>query len=48
MAEAYRAFRGKDPGIDALMRDRGFPVPPPTAPALSKEHPSGRPSGWLD
>ena len=26
-AEAYRAFRGKDPGIDALMRDRGFPVP---------------------
>jgi len=27
-AEAYRAFRGKDPGIDALMRDRGFPVPP--------------------
>jgi peptidyl-dipeptidase Dcp len=26
-AEAYRAFRGKDPGIDALMRKRGFPVP---------------------
>jgi peptidyl-dipeptidase Dcp len=26
-ADAYRAFRGKDPGIDALMRDRGFPVP---------------------
>jgi peptidyl-dipeptidase Dcp len=26
-AEAYRAFRGRDAGIDALMRDRGFPVP---------------------
>ena len=22
--EAYRRFRGRDPGIDALMRDRGF------------------------
>lgn len=26
-AEAYREFRGRDAGIDALMRDRGFPVP---------------------
>ncbi|MDC0713845.1 M3 family metallopeptidase [Stigmatella sp. ncwal1] len=26
-AEAYRAFRGKDAGINALMRKRGFPVP---------------------
>ncbi|MBN1206840.1 MAG: M3 family metallopeptidase [Myxococcaceae bacterium] len=26
-AEAYRAFRGKDAGIDALMRKRGFPGP---------------------
>jgi peptidyl-dipeptidase Dcp len=26
-AESYRAFRGKDAGIDALMRKRGFPVP---------------------
>jgi len=26
-AEAYRAFRGRDATIDALMRDRGFPVP---------------------
>ncbi|WP_225410120.1 M3 family metallopeptidase [Stigmatella hybrida] len=26
-AEAYRAFRGKDAGIQALMRKRGFPVP---------------------
>ena len=26
-AEAYRAFRGRDAQIEALMRDRGFPVP---------------------
>jgi peptidyl-dipeptidase Dcp len=26
-AEGYRAFRGRDPGIAALMRRRGFPVP---------------------
>jgi peptidyl-dipeptidase Dcp len=26
-ADGYRAFRGKDPGIDALMRRRGFPPP---------------------
>lgn len=26
-AEAYRQFRGRDAEIDALMRDRGFPVP---------------------
>ena len=26
-AEGYRQFRGRDPKIDALMRDRGFPVP---------------------
>ncbi len=25
--EAYRAFRGRDADISALMRDRGFPVP---------------------
>ena len=25
--EAYRAFRGRDAGIGALMRKRGFPVP---------------------
>lgn len=28
-AEAYRAFRGRDASIDALMRDRGFPLPQP-------------------
>jgi len=26
-ADAYRAFRGRDAEVDALMRDRGFPVP---------------------
>ena len=26
-AEAYRAFRGRDAEIDALLRDRGFPLP---------------------
>ncbi len=26
-AEAFRAFRGRDAKIDALMRDRGFPIP---------------------
>ncbi|NUQ78807.1 MAG: hypothetical protein HUU21_35220, partial [Polyangiaceae bacterium] len=26
-AEGYRAFRGRDAGIAALMRKRGFPVP---------------------
>ncbi|MFC7001450.1 M3 family metallopeptidase [Pseudobowmanella zhangzhouensis] len=26
-ADAYRAFRGRDAKVDALMRDRGFPLP---------------------
>jgi peptidyl-dipeptidase Dcp len=26
-AITYRAFRGRDPSIAALLRDRGFPVP---------------------
>ncbi|MHB8420161.1 MAG: M3 family metallopeptidase [Myxococcales bacterium] len=26
-ADGYRAFRGRDPGVGALMRDRGFPEP---------------------
>jgi peptidyl-dipeptidase Dcp len=34
-AIAYRQFRGRDPGIAALMRKRGFPVPPPAAPATA-------------
>ena len=29
-ADAYRAFRGRDAGIAALMRKRSFPVPPLT------------------
>jgi peptidyl-dipeptidase Dcp len=29
-ADAYRAFRGREPGIAALMRKRGFPVPKET------------------
>ncbi|MDE2183496.1 MAG: M3 family metallopeptidase [Alphaproteobacteria bacterium] len=29
-AEAYRAFRGRDATVDALMRDRGFPAPAKT------------------
>jgi peptidyl-dipeptidase Dcp len=33
-AEAYRAFRGRDPGTAALMRKRGFPVP--TEPATAQ------------
>ena len=30
-ADAYRAFRGRDPGTAALMRKRGFPVVPAPA-----------------
>jgi peptidyl-dipeptidase Dcp len=30
-ADGYRAFRGRDPGIAALMRRRGFPVPAASA-----------------
>ena len=37
-AAAYRAFRGRDPKIDALMLKRGFPMarPKPARPAASK------------
>jgi len=35
-ADGYRAFRGRDAGIGALMRKRGFPVPATTAPAATK------------
>jgi peptidyl-dipeptidase Dcp len=34
-ADGYRGFRGRDPGIGALMRKRGFPVPAAT-PASAK------------
>ena len=26
-ADAYRTFRGRDAEMEALMRDRGFPIP---------------------
>ena len=32
-AEAYRAFRGRDPDVNALLRKRGFPTGPAPAPA---------------
>jgi peptidyl-dipeptidase Dcp len=35
-ADGYRAFRGRDAGIAALMRKRGFPVPAATANKLGK------------
>ncbi len=35
-ADGYRAFRGRDPGIGALMRRRGFPVPAAGAGASKK------------
>jgi len=38
-AEGYRAFRGRDPGIGALMRKRGFPVPAGAAASLKKAAP---------
>ena len=55
-AEAYRAFRGRDPGIAALMRKRGFPVPieqggaggaPPRPPLATREWgPSAARTRW--
>ncbi len=38
-ADGYKAFRGREPGIGALMRKRGFPVPPGTPPAAKKAKP---------
>jgi peptidyl-dipeptidase Dcp len=35
-ADGYRAFRGRDAGVAALMRKRGFPAPAATAPAAAK------------
>jgi peptidyl-dipeptidase Dcp len=42
-AEAYRAFRGRDPGIGALMRHRGFPEPKAEAPAAKPAAPAEKP-----
>lgn len=36
-AEGYRGFRGRDAGIDALMRKRGFPVSAAPTPAASAQ-----------
>ncbi len=36
-ADGYRAFRGRDAGIDALMRKRGFPVPNEQASADTRD-----------
>ncbi|WP_248346316.1 M3 family metallopeptidase [Anaeromyxobacter paludicola] len=38
-AEAYRAFRGRDPGIGALMRKRGFPEPAAAGAGAGPEKP---------
>jgi peptidyl-dipeptidase Dcp len=43
-AEAYRAFRGRDPGIAALMRKRGFPIEQGGAAARPPAPPTGAPS----
>ncbi len=40
-AEGYRAFRGREPGIAALMRKRGFPVPASAAAPDRQGSPSG-------
>ena len=42
-ADAYKQFRGRDAGIAALMRDRGFPVPP-AAPAAAQDAPAAKPA----
>jgi peptidyl-dipeptidase Dcp len=36
-ADAYRAFRGRDPDIGALMRKRGFPAPTGTAVSATRQ-----------
>ncbi|GAA4346744.1 M3 family metallopeptidase [Hymenobacter saemangeumensis] len=49
-AAGYRAFRGRDPKIDALMKERGFPMAgpaagkagKPAAPAKSKAAPAAK------
>jgi peptidyl-dipeptidase Dcp len=42
-ADGYRAFRGRDAGIAALMRKRGFPVPAASSAAVpaSRSSPGG-------
>jgi peptidyl-dipeptidase Dcp len=44
-ADAYRSFRGRDPKIDALMRERGFPMAgAKTAPKPPVKKPAGKKS----
>jgi len=43
-ADAYKQFRGRDAGIAALMRDRGFPVPPAAAPAAAQAATTPKPA----
>jgi peptidyl-dipeptidase Dcp len=38
-AQGYRAFRGKDPGIEALMRKRGFATPDVASPPRARARP---------
>jgi peptidyl-dipeptidase Dcp len=42
-ADGYKAFRGREPGIGALMRKRGFPVPAGTAPAAARGSAKAKP-----
>jgi peptidyl-dipeptidase Dcp len=42
-AEGYRAFRGRDPAIGALMRNRGFPEPKAEVPAAKPAAPAEKP-----
>ena len=43
-AEAYRAFRGRDAGVAALMRKRGFPVPKAEAAKVEPARPASPPA----
>ena len=42
-ADAYRAFRGRDPEMEALMRDRGFPIPEAGSPSATPTSAAGEP-----
>ncbi|TGE25149.1 M3 family peptidase [Hymenobacter aquaticus] len=39
-ADGYRKFRGRDPKIDALMKERGFPLKTAAKPAPAKKAPA--------
>jgi peptidyl-dipeptidase Dcp len=46
-AEAYRAFRGRDAGIGALMRKRGFPDPSAAGGSRPRASPAGTDASGL-